>query len=118
MAAAHPLWGLPRIHGELRKLGIAVSKRTVSRLMPKRFRPPTQTWRAFLTNHVRDLVPIDVFTVPTVRLRVPSSWSCSPTIAGASFTSASPASIGRVPAFACPGLAAAVHSLGIPGAAC
>src|SRR2546428_6471967 len=48
MAAANPLWGAPRIHGELRKLGIEVSERTVSRLMPKRYRPPSQTWRTFL----------------------------------------------------------------------
>src|SRR2546425_175573 len=59
MAAANPLWGAPRIHGELGKLGIAVSERTVSRLMPKRSRPPSQTWRTFLTNHVQDLVSID-----------------------------------------------------------
>ncbi len=53
MAAANPLWGAPRIHGELLKLGIDVAERTVSRLMPKRRTPPSQTWRAFLTNHVR-----------------------------------------------------------------
>ena len=70
LAAANPLWGAPRIHGELLKLGIDVSERTVSRLMPKRSRPPSQTWRTFLTNHVQDLVSIDFFTVPTVRLRV------------------------------------------------
>ncbi len=70
MAAANPLWGAPRIHGELLKLGIAVCERTVSRLMPKRSGPPSQTWRAFLTNHVQDLVSIDFFAVPTVRLRV------------------------------------------------
>jgi putative transposase len=70
MAAANPLWGAPRIHGELLKLGIDVSERTVSRLMPKRRTPPSQTWRTFFANHVRDLVPIDFFTVPTARLRV------------------------------------------------
>jgi putative transposase len=70
MAAANPLWGAPRIHGELLKLGIDVAQRTVSRLMPKRRSPPSQTWRTFLTNHVRDLVSIDFFTVPTARLRV------------------------------------------------
>jgi hypothetical protein len=70
MAAANPLWGAPRIHGELLKLGLDVAERTVSRLMPKRSRPPSQTWRTFLTNHVQDLVSIDFFTVPTVRLRV------------------------------------------------
>src|SRR5256712_9532773 len=70
MAAANPLWGAPRIHGELLKLGIDVAERTVSRLLPKRRSPPSQTWRTFLTNLVRDLVSLDFFTVPTVRLRV------------------------------------------------
>src|SRR5438445_853028 len=70
MAAANPLWGAPRIHGELLKLGIDVAERTVSRLMPKRCPAPSQTWRTFLTNHIRDLVSIDFFTVPTARLRV------------------------------------------------
>src|SRR5947209_17149428 len=51
-------------------LGIDVAERTVSRLIPKRRSPPSQTWRTFLTNHVRDLVSIDFFTVPTARLRV------------------------------------------------
>src|SRR5947209_7870603 len=70
MAAANPLWGAPRIHGELLKLGIDVAERTVSRLMPKRRPLPSQTWRTFLDNHVRGLVSLDFFTVPTARLRV------------------------------------------------
>ena len=70
MAAANPLWGAPRIHGELLKLGIDISERTVSRLMPKRQPEPSQTWRTFLANHIADLVSIDFFTVPTARLRV------------------------------------------------
>jgi putative transposase len=70
MVAANPLWGAPRIHGELLKLGIDVAERTVSRLMPKRRPEPSQTWRTFLANHVLDLVSIDFFTVPTARLRV------------------------------------------------
>jgi putative transposase len=70
MATANPLWGAPRIHGELLKLGIAIAERTVSRLMPKRRLRPPQTWRTFLANHVRDLVSIDFLTVPTARLRV------------------------------------------------
>jgi putative transposase len=70
MAAVNPLWGAPRIHGELLKLGIDVAERTVSRLMPKRRPSPSQTWRTFLTNHVRDLVSIDFFTVPTAHWRV------------------------------------------------
>ena len=70
MTAANPLWGAPRIHGELLKLGITVAERTVSRLLPARRSPPSQTWRTFLTNHVRDLVSVDFFTVPTASLRV------------------------------------------------
>ena len=70
MAAANPLWGAPRIHGELQKLGIEVAERTVSRLLPKRQTPPSQTWRTFLTNHVRDLVTVDFFTVPTAGWRI------------------------------------------------
>ena len=70
MAEAKRLWGAPRIHGELLKLGIDVAERTVSRLIPKRRTPLSPTWRTFLTNHVRDLVAIDFFTVPTAHLRV------------------------------------------------
>jgi putative transposase len=70
MAGANPLWGAPRIHGEILKLGLDVAERTVSRLMPKRRPEPSQTWRTFLANHARDLVSIDFFTVPTARLRV------------------------------------------------
>ena len=88
MAAANPIWGAPRIHGELLKLGFEVSERTVSRLMSKNSKP-TQTWMTFLRNHVGQLVAIDFFTVPTIRLRVlyvSSSWRI---IVAASFTSIS-----------------------------
>src|SRR3989449_9765719 len=54
MATANPLWGAPRIQGELLKLGLDVAERTVSRLTPKRRLPPSQTWRTFLANHVPD----------------------------------------------------------------
>jgi putative transposase len=70
IATANPLWGAPRIHGELLKLGLDVAERTVSRLMPKRCPRPSQTWRTFLDNHARDLVSLDFFTVPTAGLRV------------------------------------------------
>src|SRR5438132_9128482 len=70
MAQANPVWAASRIHGELQMLGIDVAERTVSRLLPQRRSPPSQTWRTFLTNHVRDLVSIDFFTVPTARFRV------------------------------------------------
>ena len=70
MANANPTWGSPRIHGELLKLGIKISERTVARLMPKKRKPPSQTWRTFLDNHVKDLVSIDFFVVPTATFRI------------------------------------------------
>jgi len=70
MAAANPLWGAPRVHGELLKLGYEISERTVSRLMPKNDNKPSQTWTTFLRNHVGQMVSIDFFTVATVRLHV------------------------------------------------
>src|SRR6266851_3697526 len=70
MTTANPLWGAPRIHGELGKLGIAVSERTVSRLLRRPRCPPSQTWRTFLSNHVAFLVSMDFFTVPTLTGRV------------------------------------------------
>jgi putative transposase len=70
MACANPLWRAPRIHGELRKLGIEVSERTVSRVLRTVKRPPSQTWKTFLQNHIGEIGAIDFFTVPTIRLRV------------------------------------------------
>jgi hypothetical protein len=55
MAAENQFWGAPRIHGELLKLGIAVSERTVSRYLPHPRRRPSQSWRTFLTNHLGQL---------------------------------------------------------------
>ena len=70
MAAANPFWGAPRVHGELLKLGYEISERTVSRLMPKNDKKPSQTWTTFLRNHVGQMVSIDFFTVATIRLHV------------------------------------------------
>src|SRR5450759_5446556 len=71
MAKANPLWGAPRIHGELLKLGIDIGERSVSRFMPPKPRkPPSQTWWTFLDNHVGSLASIDFFTVPTATFRV------------------------------------------------
>ena len=64
MCRANPLWGAPRIHGELLKLGIDVSEATVSKYMIKRHGPPSQTWRTFLINHAKDIIAMDFFTVP------------------------------------------------------
>ena len=70
MAGANPLWGAPRIHGELLKLGFDVSERTVSRLMPRRRKPPSQSWRTFLKNHLGSTVAVDFFAVPTLTGRI------------------------------------------------
>jgi putative transposase len=70
MVAANPLWRAPRIHGELKMLGITISERTVSRILRCLRRPPSQTWKTFLHNHIGQLVSIDFFTVPTVTMRV------------------------------------------------
>lgn len=70
MASANPLWGAPRIHGELCTLGVAVSERSVSRLLARLSRPPSQTWRTFLANHVSALASMDFFTVSTVTGRL------------------------------------------------
>jgi len=70
MAVANPLWGAPRIHGELLKLGFQVSERTVSRQMPRRPRPPSQSWRTFLKNHLSSTVAVDFFAVPTLTCRI------------------------------------------------
>jgi putative transposase len=70
MWQANPTWGSPRIVGELRKLGIDVAKSTVEayRLRPRR--SPSPTWKTFLHNHVKDLIAVDFFVVPTVTHKV------------------------------------------------
>jgi putative transposase len=70
MSAANPRWGAPRIHGELLKLGFELAESTVARYMVRPRRPPSQTWRTFLTNHAQTLVSSDFFVVPTVFFRV------------------------------------------------
>ena len=70
MSEANTGWGSPRIVGELHKLGIDVAKSTVEKYRVRSRKPPSPTWKAFLNNHVRDLVAIDFFVVPTVRNNV------------------------------------------------
>src|SRR5262245_4349122 len=70
MATANPLWGAPRIHGELRTLGVDVSERTVSRLLKPHTRSSPQTWKTFLRNHLASAASMDFFTVPTLTGRV------------------------------------------------
>lgn len=70
MCQANALWGAPRIHGELLKLGITVSEAAVSKYMIRRTKPPSQSWRTFLENHAPDIFAIDFLTVPTATFRV------------------------------------------------
>jgi putative transposase len=70
MCRENPLWGAPRIHGELLKLGINIAESSVSKYMPRCRKPHSQTWRTFLENHAQHLVSIDFFTVPTIRFQV------------------------------------------------
>jgi hypothetical protein len=67
MSVANPLWGAPRIHGELLKLGIDVGQTTVAKYMAKgRRRPPSQGWKVFLRNHADGIAAMDLFVVPTI----------------------------------------------------
>src|SRR3979490_2447969 len=70
LSHTNPLWGAPRIHGELLKLGIEVSQATVGRYMPWRPKLPSPTWRSFLHNHLPDIAPIDMFVVATATFRI------------------------------------------------
>ena len=70
MSAANPLWGAPRIHGELLKLGIEVCQATVAKYMVRDRQPPSQTWRTFLANHLGQVVAADFFVVPTATGRL------------------------------------------------
>ena len=58
MRRENPLWGAPRIHGELLKLGIDIGETSVSKYLVRGRKPPSQTWRTFLENHVKTMVPI------------------------------------------------------------
>ena len=70
MSQAYPLWGAQRIHGELLKLGIAVAEAAVARYLPRSRKPPSQTWRTFLRNHLAQTAAIYFFAVPTATFRV------------------------------------------------
>jgi hypothetical protein len=66
MSVENPLWGAPRIHGELLKLGFEVAQSSVAKYMVKRHGPPSQGWRSFLRNHAPDIAAMDLFVVPTL----------------------------------------------------
>src|SRR5260221_2643459 len=70
MSLANPLWGAPRIHGELLKLGIDVGQTSVAKYMARRRGGPSQDWRTFLSNHTDGIVSMDLFVVPTLSFRL------------------------------------------------
>jgi transposase InsO family protein len=70
MCRANPLWGAPRIHGELLKLGVEISETTVANYMIKGRGPPSPAWRVFLENHAKGTIALDFFTVPTATFKV------------------------------------------------
>jgi transposase InsO family protein len=70
MSIANPLWGAPRIHGELLKLGIDIGQTSVAKYMAKRRDPPSQGWRTFLRNHADGIAAMDLFVVPTISFRL------------------------------------------------
>ena len=70
MSLANPLWGAPRIHGELLKLGIAIGQTSVAKYMARRRGPPSQGWRTFLRNHADGIAALDLFVVPTISFRL------------------------------------------------
>jgi transposase InsO family protein len=70
MSIENPLWGAPRIHGELLKLGFAVAQSSVAKYMVKRRGPPDQGWRTFLHNHAPEIAAMDLFVVPTIGFKM------------------------------------------------
>jgi hypothetical protein len=66
MSIQNPLWGAPRIHGELLKLGFEIAQSSVAKYMVKRRGLPGQGWRAFVRNHAPDIAAMDFFVVPTI----------------------------------------------------
>src|SRR5256712_9805515 len=70
MSIANPLWGAPRIHGELLKLGIDVGQTTVAKYMARRRRPPSPGWKTFLRNHADGIASLDLFVVLTISFRM------------------------------------------------
>jgi hypothetical protein len=70
MSVVNPLWGAPRIHGELLKLGIDVGQTTVAKYIARRRGPPSQGWKTFLRNHADGIASMDLFLVPTISFRL------------------------------------------------
>jgi hypothetical protein len=87
MSTENLLWGAPRIHGELLKLGFSVAQSTVAKYMVKRRGPPSQGWKTFLRNHAPDIAAMDLFVVPTIGFKllyvcVPKNLSSGTVVVG------------------------------------
>jgi hypothetical protein len=80
ISIANPLWGAPRIHGELLKLGIEVGQTTVAKYMVRGRRPPSQGWKTFLRNHADGVASMDLFVVPTISFRLVCAKNLNPGI--------------------------------------
>ena len=83
MSRENYLWGAPRLHGELLKLGLDICESTIAKYMVRRTGPPSQPWRTFIRNHLPDLVAVDFFTVHTATFNSQTqsfSWSKDPAI--------------------------------------
>jgi len=70
MSLANPRWGAPRLHGELRKIGVEGSQTSVAKYLVRHRNPPSQTWRTFLKNHTKQLVSVGFFIVPTIAIKL------------------------------------------------
>jgi hypothetical protein len=70
ISVANPLWGAPRIHGELLKIGIDVGQTSVAKYMARRRGPPSQGWKTFLNNHAGGIAAMDMFVVPRISFRL------------------------------------------------
>jgi len=70
MSLSNPLWGAPRIHGELLKLGIIIGQTSVAKYMARGRGPPSQGWKTFLRNHADGIAAMDLFVVPTISFRL------------------------------------------------
>lgn len=70
VSLANPLWGAPRIYGELLKVGIDVAQSTVAKYMVKGWRPPSRSWKAFLRNHAEGIASVDFFLAPTAAFKL------------------------------------------------
>jgi hypothetical protein len=90
MSVENPLWGAPRIHGELLKLGLEIAQSSVAKYMVKRRAPPSQGWRTFLRNHAPDIAAMDLFVFQLLVSTCSESEASNHTPSLADFTTTTP----------------------------